>query len=257
MPFIYYRKTPVHYKLSGKGPLLVLLHGFLEDEGMWDVLLAQLSQDFTCLRVDLLGHGKTGNLGYIHPMEEQADLIDHLMTELNLSSGAFIGHSMGGYIGLAMLERYPQRVAKLCLMNSTTLADSEEKKVNRDRGITAVKQNHRTFIRLAIPNLFSTTNREKFEAQIEAIVERALNMGPQGIIASLEGMKIRKDRTDLFKTFSSKGLLIIADEDPALDVEGLIRIAAEEQLNHVVITGGHMSHFENKEVLLQAFDDFL
>ena len=62
---------------------------------------------------------------------------------------------MGGYIALAFTELFPEMVQGICLMNSTALADTEEKKHNRDRGIQAVKQNHKTFIRLAIPNLFS------------------------------------------------------------------------------------------------------
>ena len=257
MPFIHYRKTPVHYKLSGNGPLLVLLHGFLEEESMWDELTPHLSKSFQCLRVDLLGHGKTGNLGYIHRMEDQADMVDHLMTELELSSGSFIGHSMGGYICLALLEKYPDRVNKLCLMNSTAMADSDEKKVNRDRGIAAVKQNHRTFIRLAIPNLFSDDNRQKFKNEIEKVIEKALTMTPQGIVASLEGMKIRKDRTSFLKEFASNSLLIIAREDPALDFDSLIKLATMSHLKHTILEGGHMSHFENKESLLQAFDIFL
>jgi pimeloyl-ACP methyl ester carboxylesterase len=66
---------------------------------------------------------------------------------------------MGGYVALAFAELYPESVKGLVLLNSTSRADSEERKTNRDRAIKAVKKDYTAFIRLSIGNLFSEDNR--------------------------------------------------------------------------------------------------
>ena len=181
MPYYLHKKLKVHYSDHGHGPVMVFLHGFLEDLSMWKSIVDSLKKTNRVICVDLLGHGKTGNLGYVHSMEGQAEMIKQLLDHLNLKRYAMIGHSMGGYIALAFADMYPNPLTALCLMNSTALADDKEKKRNRDRGINAVKQNHRTFIRLAIPNLFSEENRTLFSNEILEITDAALKMSQQGI----------------------------------------------------------------------------
>ncbi len=113
--------------------------------------------------------------------------------KLRIRKAAFVGHSMGGYVALAFAELYPSTVKSLVLQNSTSKADSEERKTNRDRAIKAVKKDYTTFIRLSIANLFSEENRGKMISEIEKVKTEALKTPLQGIVASLEGMKIRKD----------------------------------------------------------------
>ena len=88
-------------------------------------------------------------------MNHQAEMVKAVLNHLKLRKYIFIGHSMGGYIALAFAHLFPVTIKGLCLMNSTALPDSTEKKINRDRAINAVKQNHKTFVRIAIPMLFS------------------------------------------------------------------------------------------------------
>ena len=141
-------------------------------------------------------------------------------------------------------------------MNSTALADDDEKKINRERGIQVVKQNHKTFIRLAIPNLFSEENRIIFSKEIIQITDVALKMNPQGIIASLEGMKIRNDRTELLETSKFPILMIISKKDPALDYNSLLRQASLGKVRKVVFDDGHMSHVENELSLISTLEKF-
>jgi len=163
---------------------------------------------------------------------------------------------MGGYIALAFAEMYPEQTCALCLMNSTALADDEEKRINRDRGIKAVKQYHKTFIRLAIPNLFSEENRSIFAKEIIQITDVALKMSPQGIIAALEGMKIRNDRTKLLETSKFPILMIISKKDPALDYNSLLPQAKKGAVQKVIFEDGHMSHIENELSLISALEKF-
>ncbi|MCA0932546.1 alpha/beta fold hydrolase [Lutimonas saemankumensis] len=256
MPDILYKNLNVHYSDTGHGKALVFLHGFLENAAMWEKVTLPLKQNFRIICIDLLGHGKTQNLGYIHSMEDQAKLVIFVLSHLGIERFSLIGHSMGGYISLAISELIPKRVDRLCLMNSTALADTEEKKINRDRGIAAVKQNYKTFVRLAIPNLFSEENRTVFLGEIKEITDQALKMSAQGIIASLEGMKVRPDRTNIISKESLPVLMIIGKKDPALDYQSLLDQSRHKNVTAVIFDDGHMSHIENERDLTSAFSEW-
>jgi len=194
-----------------------------------------------------LGHGQTGCIGYIHSMELMADAVSAVLNHLKINQSTFIGHSMGGYVALAFAERNPDALTGLCLMNSTAEADSTEKKENRDRAVIAVKKNHKVFIRIAINNLFRPKNRTIFSEAIKQIITEALQTPLQGIIAALEGMKIRPNREAVLKSKSYKVMVIISKKDPVLDYNALILQAKKANIKVVEFPDGHMSHIENKE----------
>ena len=206
---IFYKNTAISYSDTGKGTAVVLLHGFLENKKMWDDYIPVLSQKNRVITIDLLGHGDSECLGYVHSMENNAQVIRSVLTHLRIRKAVFVGHSMGGYVALAFADLYPNSTKGLVLLNSTAKADSAERKKNRDRAIVAVKQNYGNFIRMSIANLFSEDNREKLNSEIEKVKKEALKTPLQGIVASLEGMKIRKDREFILHESEFQKLLIL------------------------------------------------
>jgi len=242
-----YKGTTIYYEQIGKGNTVVLLHGFLESRTMWNDLILNISKSYNVVCVDLLGHGQTGCIGYIHTMEQMAEAVEAVLNHLKVMKATFIGHSMGGYVALAYAELFPEKVKGLCLMNSTASDDSPEKKQNRDRAIEALKQNHKTFIRLSIANLFRPKNRIIFSKEIQHLKKEALQFPIQGIIAALEGMKIRKNRVQSFRDAGYKKMMIIGHKDPALQYETLIDQVKGSDIKLVEFPDGHMSYIENKE----------
>jgi len=242
-----YKGINIYFSHSGKGESIILLHGFLESSSMWNYLTHHISKTHQVVCIDLLGQGKTGCLGYIHTMEQMAEAVEAVLINLKIEEATFIGHSMGGYVALAYAEKHPNKVKGLCLMNSTAMDDNPEKKLNRDRAIVAVKQNHKTFIRLAISNLFRPKNRTIFSAQIKKLKKDALQFPVQGIIAALEGMKIRKNRVELFRKADYKKMMIVSKKDPALQYDILINQTKNSDIEIVEFPDGHMSYIENKE----------
>ena len=257
MPKLKYKNINLHYTVQGSGSAIVLLHGFLENITMWKEIIPHLAKNNQVICIDLLGHGETQNLGYIHTMEDQAKMVKVILDQLKLDKYIFIGHSMGGYIALAFAELFPKNINGLCLMNSSAQPDDEEKKLNRDRAIRAVKHSPRTFVKMAIPNLFSEPNKINFAVEIKEITKEALKMSPQGIIAAMEGMKIRKDRTIILKTTDFSLLMIISKLDPALDYQSLIDQTKNTQVLIQEFPDGHMSHVENKNELIDTLIHFV
>ena len=168
---IHFKNTTISYTDQGKGTAIVFLHGFLENQKMWEAFVPELSKKYRIITIDLLGHGNSESLGYVHSMEDNADVVYAVLAELRIRKAALVGHSMGGYVALAFAELYPEAVKGLVLLNSTSRADSEERKANRDRAIKAVKQNYSNFVRLSIANLFSENNRERLATEIEQVKE--------------------------------------------------------------------------------------
>ncbi len=236
---------------------VVLLHGFLENSSMWNELLPLLTLKYKVITIDLLGHGNTDSVGYIHTMEDQADMIYAVLKELHIKKAVFIGHSMGGYVSLAFAEHFTEMIKGILLMNSTANADSLEKKENRTRAIKAVKENFNTFINLSITNLFSEENRDTFKSEIQMVKNEALKTSLQGVIAALEGMKIRKDREILLHTASYPIKLILGKKDGVLSYEAAINQVNHTNVELVSLSGGHMSHIENKAELFSEILSFL
>ncbi|MBP6550204.1 MAG: alpha/beta hydrolase [Flavobacterium sp.] len=253
---ILYKNTKISYSDTGKGNAVVLLHGFLENQTMWQDLVPELRQKNRIITIDLLGHGNTECLGYVHSMEDNAEAVQAVLTKLRIRKAVFVGHSMGGYVALAYAELYPESMRALVLLNSTSNADSEERKANRDRAIKAVKKDYTTFIRLSIGNLFSPDNRERLIDEIEKVKLEALKTPLQGVVASLEGMKIRKDREVLLHLTPYPKMLILGKNDPVLIYENALEQIEETAVKLVTLPDGHMSHIENREQLKTVLLDF-
>ncbi len=253
---ILYKNTKISYSDTGKGNAVVLLHGFLENKTMWQDLVPELSKKNRIITIDLLGHGETECLGYVHSMEDNAEIVQAILSKLRIRKAIFVGHSMGGYVALAFAELYPEKVRALVLQNSTSKADSEERKANRNRAIKAVKKDYSSFIRLSIANLFSPDNRERLIDEIEKVKLEALKTPLQGVVASLEGMKIRKDREVLLHLTPYPKMLILGEKDPVLNyVENLEQIE-NTTVKLITFPDGHMSHIENREELKKVLLDF-
>lgn len=252
-----YKGTTINYSAVGNGTSIILLHGFLENKTMWNPFLKKLSKKNRILTIDLLGHGKSGCISTEHSMEDMADALKAVLSELKIEKSILIGHSMGGYVALAFAEKYPKEVTGLCLMNSTAQADSIEKKMNRDRAVEAVMVNKNKFVRISVTNLFRSKNRTIFSKELNQVKKEALKIPLKGITAALKGMKIRKDRTQFLHALGCKKMMIIGKRDPVLDNNSLIDQTKNTDIQVVEFPDGHMSHIENKADFLTAIMHFI
>ncbi|ESU29845.1 hydrolase of the alpha/beta superfamily protein [Flavobacterium limnosediminis JC2902] len=256
MKTLLHKNTKIAYSETGKGTAIVLLHGFLENATMWDFYVADFAKKYRVITIDLLGHGQTECMGYVHTMEDMADAVHAVLHELRIRKAIFVGHSMGGYVSLAFAELYPDNVKGLVLLNSTSRADSDERKLNRDRAIIAVKQNYSAFIRMSIANLFSEDNRERLVNEIESVKLEALKTPLQGIVAALEGMKIRNDREVLLHFAPYPIMLILGKKDPVLNYDENLEQLEGTDVKFTSFPDGHMSHIENRNKLGKVLLDF-
>src|SRR5690606_18111255 len=135
-----FKSSKFDYTRQGNGKAIVLLHGFLENQTMWEPFLPLLSEKHTVITIDLPGHGKSESNGHVHSKEFIAEVVEAVLIQEKIAQATFIGHSMGGYVTLAFAEKHPEMCSEIVLINSSPKSDTAERKVNRNRAIAMVKK---------------------------------------------------------------------------------------------------------------------
>ena len=258
MRSILYKEKKIFFAESGKGKTIVLLHGFTETSKMWDSFRDQLSESFRVIVIDLAGHGKSESLEPIHTMELQADVVYEVLKKRKVKKCVMIGHSMGGYVTLAFALKYPEMLKGLCLFHSHPFPDSPEDRKNRGRTINVVKQDKFGFVASFIPALFPEGSRRKFGKEIKKLVEHGSEIPKEGIIAALEGMKIRKNQSAVLKSIKVPVLFILGLKDPKAPLDRLWKMISLPQHSECLILRnvGHMGYLEAPEETLKMIRGF-
>jgi len=252
-----YKNAAIFYTDSGKGPAVVLIHGFLENTTMWNVIIPELSKRNRVIAIDLLGHGKSDCIGYTHSMELFAETLEAVLKKVRIRKCILVGHSLGGYVALAFAEKHPKRVKGLCLMNSTSNEDTADRKLLRTRANKMVHKNFSNLVRMSFTNLFSEESRIVFKDQMKNALSEAMQTPIQGYIAGQEGMKLRPNRNHVLAENSFKKLIIMGKKDAVLDYKTSLEEVEKTNSKHVALPQGHMSHIENLEELILILKDFL
>ena len=256
--FIKFKSINVAFTDDGKGKAVVFLHGFLASKEMWKPFATELSKTQRVITIDLLGHGNTDCLSYVHTMEEMAEAVEAVLHHLKLKKYFLVGHSLGGYVSLALAENNPDNLKGLVMFHSSAKADSKQKKTDRGRAIKIIKKNTKVFINEAVPNLFNTQYKP-YKRGITQIKKLALKTSKQGIIAALEGMKDRIDREIILKFAPYPVLYIIGEKDNVLPYEDLIAQAKLPENSSFLLLKkvGHMGFIESKQETYKAIKGFV
>lgn len=246
----------MHFRTTGTGPSLVLLHGFCEDNRVWSGIASGLERDYTVIMPDLPGFGRTA--GGEDNLEDWARRIDSEVVSRNCPEGAvFIGHSMGGYVALAYAELFPDKVKGLGLFHSTCSPDNDERKEGRLKNIRFVKEHGPVpFVKQLIPTLFA-------EGADKGLIERAMNIGlecsAEGIVLALEAMRIRPGRCGLLKKAGFPVLIIAGEKDTLIPAGSLSEIASypDRCLFRLLKNSGHMGLLEETEESVNTIREFM
>lgn len=246
-----YNNTPIFYQINGSGPVLVLLHGFYESSSIWQKLIPKLSKRYTILSLDFPGHGKSELASEIQSMELLADIVKQLCDFLSFKNVSLLGHSMGGYVALAFIDLYPKYVEKIILLNTTTKADSTERKKIRNRANNLLLTEKDSLISMAINNLFSENNRSVFKKEIEQLKLEASTFPEKGIIALNTGMRDRKDRAQILRDFPKEKYILAGKDDPLVSYNSIKTISSNTNTPLKTLHGSHMSWLENREEIIK------
>jgi pimeloyl-ACP methyl ester carboxylesterase len=238
---------------------VLLLHGYMESLEVWDSLSRLLGKHRYTLMLDLPGHGLSGTHPDVNTMALMADVLNDTCRQLGIQKVCVVGHSMGGYVALALAKTYPALVEKLCLMHSTPNPDSPEKQLQRDREIALLAAGKKELlVTQSLPLIFAEDNESKHYEAIASLEANALLADDAGIAACLRGMQQREDMNDFLASFSKPLLFVFGKKDRHIAWEvaqGLIQRFPQAQAL-VLENSGHAGFIEEEENVLEGILKF-
>jgi pimeloyl-ACP methyl ester carboxylesterase len=276
----------LHYEDQGPGRVVVLLHGFPLDGSMWEYQRETLGAVYRVIVPDLRGHGKSDvpeggpsldamAAHYVHelnqleepregvyPIDSMADDVIELLDELQLTQPVVIGGlSMGGYVTLSIVARYPERVRALMLMDTKASADAPAAaKARLDLARVVEKQNSaEPVVSSMLPKLFSPWTRENRPELVARVHEQMSRTSPRAIAATLRGLATRTDRTSELPKIRVPALVIAGRDDaiiPVTEAEAMAAAIPNAQLVEVP-NAGHLAPLEQSAIVNQVILQFL
>lgn len=193
---------------------VVLLHGFGENDEIWDEFLLELPKNHTYHCLDY------SRLTFCQSIEEYADWVHSEIEQLGIFRFAIIGHSMGGYISLAYAEKHGEYLSGIGLFHSTAYADPEEKKRTREKTIGFLdKKGTEPFITNFLPTMYSHTYQRKNGVKIKKLLETNMHIPKEALMQATAAMMVRPDRTNVLKTSKLPILYIVGKADPFIDYQ--------------------------------------
>lgn len=242
----------ISYTDVGHGRPVVLIHAFPTDKRLFELASQELelvndSKIFRLISVDLWGFGQSSSAfanGQAITMSDYANEINQLLDYLKIKSAVIGGESMGGYVALAFLERFPNKVEGLILSSTQSIADGEETKAKREAMAVDVVQNGtENLINDFIPKALSSNASQKTKIYLKYILEKQDKMA---VASALRGMALRSDTSHLLVKVSLPILIIAGEEDLLISPEQSRNMHALAKNSKLVIipNAGHLVSME-------------
>jgi 3-oxoadipate enol-lactonase len=250
------------YSDNGPGPAVVLLHGFPLSRAMWAEQIPDIGALYRVIAPDLRGHGESPAPEGVYTMDEMADDVIDTIDALHIREPIVLGGlSMGGYVALSIILRYPQRVRALMLMDTQPGADSIEAAATREGTAKAVIEagGAAPIVDPMIGRLFCASFRETRPERVTPIKEVMEQASARGIAGALRGMAVRPDRRGDLAKISVPTLVLVGEEDvitPPAVARSLAEAIPGARLE-VIPKAGHMAPYENPSVANAAILGFL
>lgn len=244
-------------------PCLVLLHGYLETLYIFTELAEALKNHYRLIIIDMPGHGLTDSAPAdaegrrVNSLAFQARVVAGVLDKCGVDRAVIAGHSMGGYVTLQFLRDFPQRAEAAVLLHSNPYPDAPEKGADRQREQELIRDGKlQSLAALSIPKMYYEENLRACDEKIRETVELCETHDPEGIIASLEGLRTRPDLQEVMAHPPVPLTLVYGDHDNFLSLE---RVARMQELfpavRYVLIPDtGHNSFIERPDRVIEVLN---
>ena len=257
MPTINVENKAIYFETQGSGQPLVLLHGFCEQSTVWQSSLSYL-EDYRVIRIDLPGTGRSDALEQ-GSVEGMADAVYSVLNHLNIDSCLLVAHSMGGYVGLALVEKYPHLLSGLCLFHSHPFADDAERREARERALAFVdKWGTKDYVQQVVLSLFAKEFKAAHADLLDQLVASAQSIPLSGIQSWLVAMRDRPDRTEVLRQLNCPVLFIIGKLESTISYEKCLEALPLAEVVKMCILPevNHMGMFEAPDQCWNAVTEF-
>jgi 3-oxoadipate enol-lactonase len=245
---------------SGRGPALLLLHGFPLDARMWAGQIEHFSKSYHVLTPNFRGFGGSRSNSPEWSMEDLADDIETIRQHLAHGQKIILGGlSMGGYVCFEYWSRYREHLAALLLFHTNPFTDTDEVRQNRLKvGEQATAQGSWEATRPMLDKLLAAAtaqNRPEIVEQVERMMREGTS---EGVCGSQRAMADRSDYSNRLNSIDVPTLVVSGDEDrlatPAKTAAWANEIPTARSI--VIEQAGHLSPIEQPLQFNAHVEDF-
>ena len=255
------KETTMAYDDCGTGPALLLIHGFPLNRQMWQPQLSPLADaGYRVIAPDLPGFGASELPAGGYSMDGFVDLLVAVRDALQGERAVVGGMSMGGYILMNLLERYPQRVRAACFIATKSSADDEEGRARRSAmAADAERLGANPIIKIFAELLFAPDSMHEKPELIARVTSWMRETHAKALAGGLLAMRDRKDYTPLLPSFLHPSLVLAGalDRAAAPNAVELLTKGLPNCRTKVIERAGHMVNMEQPEQFNGALIEFL
>ena len=229
-------------------PVIIFIHGFPLNKSMWDMQAEALKDNYRVIAYDIRGHGNSDPGIDEFFIELFVNDLWQFMEKLGIEKAILCGLSLGGYIALNAVLKYPDRFDSLILNDTQCIADTSEIKENRCLAITRIMNDGvEQYADEIIENLFAPESFAKKKNEIIAVKEMIISTPKQSLCNTLRALAERKETCDRLPEINIPVLIMVGKEDK------ITPIAAARQMHEKILNStlkiiqhaGHLSNLEN------------
>jgi 3-oxoadipate enol-lactonase len=262
MPVITINSVGLNYRDLGshENRTIVLAHPMLFGSDVFDYLVSELVNDFHLILPDIHGHGQSGYRAPLTLDEMTADYY-RLQTELNLTKVIWIGHSIGGMIGMRLALAHPEAIESLVLIATTARLDPPQLREQAWPLWEMFRVGHREdIVDAALQFNFAPATFRTQPQLIEYYRNKVIGyQNVEGVFEAVRAVFKRTDISDQINAIKAPTLVIAGEEDTAIsptESEVIASRIPNAQLA-LIDEAGHMLVVEKPEELTQIIREFL
>jgi pimeloyl-ACP methyl ester carboxylesterase len=255
-------KYTFHYNKFGQGEKsLIFLHGYAERKEMWDEFCEKLQTyipDYSIYALDIPGFGDCPLFPSIQQLSHMSEYLRDFMRSLKIEKAHFAGHSMGGYILVDFVIKYPETTQSACLINSHIFSDSEDKKAIRDRTIKFISiYGADKFVKSFFPELFA--DKEKNKVALAKMIQLGNTVSKKSLIAFMKFIRDRPDQSKKLQDLEIPFHFLVGEQDLSIPHDiSLKQISFPQKSTATVFkNSAHMLIFENQLDSILSMCSFL
>lgn len=268
MPYLEVDGLPLMVDKIGKGPAVVLLHGFASQGRTFRPLVWTLDREFSTISLDLVGHATSGSPIAVtrYEMPRVVDDLVALLRLLGFERAAWVGHGLGGNIALQVAVRYPEAAWAVVLESGSPGIEDDEKRAHQraedealatrleSRGMSAFVDEWE-----ALP-IWKSQRLALSPKQLEALHIERLSQRAKGLANVLRGMGLGAQEWvgDRLPEVAIPVLLMAGSLDPAACASARVMARVLPRATIRILEGaGHTAHLEQPEMFNEAVLAFL
>src|SRR6188768_4198224 len=241
-------------------PVIIFIHGFPLNKSMWNKQVEALKENYRVIAYDIRGHGNSDPGIDNFFIELFVNDLLRLMEKLGIQKSILCGLSLGGYIAVNAVLKYPDRFDGLILNDTQCIADTPEIKENRCLAIIRIKEKGvELYADESIEKFFSPGSLTKKKNRIAEVKEMIINTPKQTLYKTLHALAERKETCSRLQEINIPVLIMVGKEDK------ITPIAAAQQLHEKILNSkleiiqqaGHLSNLENPTAFYTHLVNFL